>query len=135
MLGFDVYFEKHINDVEIVKHALKEQRIILTRNQGLLKRKEVTHGYWVRSTDVRHQLPEIYRRFDLHSQIKPFTICMVCNGEIMEVQKTDIKANVPQRVHKYFDQFYECKECHKIYWKGSHYLKMEHTVEQLLQSM
>jgi len=135
MLGFDVYFEKNIDDIGIIERAQKEHRIILTRDQGLLKRKEVTHGYWVRYTEVRHQLPEICRRFDLHSRIKPFTICMVCNSEIAEVKKEDIKANIPQRVHNYFDQFYECLGCHKIYWKGSHYLKMEHAVEKLLHSI
>jgi uncharacterized protein with PIN domain len=135
MLGFDVYFDKSIDDVKIVEQALKDKRIILTRDQGILKRKEVSHGYWVRSTDVRHQLPEVCRRFDLNSQIKPFTVCMICNGTIVTINKADIQKNIPRRVQLNFDQFFQCTECHKIYWKGSHYQKMECKVEQLLNSI
>jgi sulfur carrier protein ThiS len=52
MIGLDVLYKNNFNDEEIVQLSLKERRAILTKDRGILKRNEVTHGYWVRSTKV-----------------------------------------------------------------------------------
>jgi len=78
MLGFDLLYRNDYEDSEIIGISVKEKRIILTRDRGILKRKAVTHGYWIRSTRPGEQIQEVLSRFDLFSQIKPFHCCMIC---------------------------------------------------------
>ncbi len=131
MLGFDSLYDNEFEDAEIVQIAKKENRIILTRDIGLLKRADATHGYWVRSTNSEEQVKEILKRFDLFSQITPFKHCMACNGSIQEVNKEEILHQLEPKTRKYYTEFYQCLSCKKIYWKGSHYEKMNVYLKEL----
>ena len=132
MLGFDCLYQNNYSDQQIVKIALKEKRIILTRDVGLLKNKEVTHGYWVRSSQPVRQLKEVLRKFDLFNCIRPFTRCLVCNGLIKKTEKKEVVDFVPPRVRQLFNEFYQCQYCDKIYWQGSHYDRMLKTIKELM---
>lgn len=131
MLGFDTLYRNDYEDAEIIRQALAEHRIILTRDQGLLKVKQVTHGYWIRATAPEAQAREVLRRLDLFSEIRPFARCMECNGTIEEVDKTDIIHRLPPKTVSYFDEFFKCATCGKVYWKGSHHDKMEALIKRL----
>jgi uncharacterized protein with PIN domain len=131
MLGFDTLYQNNYTDEAIIHDSIRDKRIILTRDQGLLKNKNVTHGYWVRSTSPDLQLEEIMKRFDLTSQIKPFRRCMVCNGLITTIDKKEVLHQLPERTKHSFDNFYRCSNCGNIYWRGSHYKKMEKTIAHL----
>ncbi len=124
LLGFDACCEMKIMKSEFVKKALAEKRIILTSDKNLLKRKEVTHGYYVREKQMHLQLREILARFDLHRQVKPFTRCMSCNGLLKNVAKRAVENLIPEKVYASHDEFKQCPNCEKVYWKGSHYDKM-----------
>src|SRR5690554_6793227 len=80
MLGFDTLYRNDYTDPELAAISAGEGRTLLTRDRGLLKRRVVTHGYCVRSTDPREQVAEVVRRFDLVHRIKPFRRCAHCNG-------------------------------------------------------
>lgn len=131
MLGFDSLYKNNYNDSEIVKIAETQKRIILTRDHGLLKHKKVTRGYWVRNVNPKKQLEEIVEKFDLYTKIQSFSICMVCNGKINPVEKEKIYTLIPPKVKSYFEEFYQCSICAKIYWRGSHYIKMLNEIEIL----
>ncbi|MBN2104249.1 Mut7-C ubiquitin/RNAse domain-containing protein [bacterium] len=124
LLGFDADYRNNFKDEEIVEQAQREHRIILTQDRGILKRKCVTHGYWVRSRRANQQIMEVLRRFDLHRQIKPFTRCLMCNGLVERVEKTRIIHRLKPKTKACFDVFYQCQGCGKIYWQGSHYDRM-----------
>lgn len=124
ILGFDALYRNDLQDNEIVEIAQKEKRIILTRDIGLLKNKKVTHGYWLRSQQPKRQLREIVSRFDLKNLIQPFTRCLECNGSIRPVEKEAVLRRLAPNTRKYYQDFYQCVECGKIYWEGSHYQKM-----------
>ena len=85
--GFDAVYSNDFEDSEIIKISLSDNRIILTRDKGILKNSSVTHGYYIRSQEPKEQINEVIRRFDLESLIKPFTICSSCNGKIVTVSK------------------------------------------------
>ena len=87
LLGFDVYYETHYSDKDIINLIQKEQRIVLTRDIGLLKIKTVVVGYWLRSQDPKEQLAEVMERFHLKSHVHPFTRCPLCNGLLQMVEK------------------------------------------------
>ncbi|HEM49564.1 MAG TPA: twitching motility protein PilT [Caldithrix sp.] len=133
MMGFDSLYENSCRDYDIIKIAAQEKRIILTRDLGLLKNKKVNHGYWVRNTNPAKQIREIVDKFDLRSKIQPFTICMTCNGKIKPVKKNKVFDKLPPKVKKTLEEFYQCSDCKKVYWKGTHYIKMQAEI-QLIQN-
>lgn len=131
MLGFDSLYRTDYDDAEIIDIAAAEHRIILTRDQGLLKNSRVTHGYWVRTTNPKTQLAEIVDRFDLRSRFAPFTRCMECNGETVACRLDDVTDQVPPKVRKRATDFRRCTACGKAYWAGSHVARMQALIDEL----
>ncbi len=121
LLGFDTRFKNDYSDEEIVADSITEKRIILTRDIGLLKHSAVTHGFWIRSDNPKKQLIEVIERLQLQNSFKPFSRCSNCNGELQSIKKDTAKHLIPIDTFKAFNDFWRCKDCRKIYWKGSHY--------------
>ncbi len=133
ILGFDTLFRNDYTDGEMAAIARQERRIVLTRDRGILKRREVTHGHCVRSDDWREQVREVLRRFDCADSIHPFTRCTDCNGGIEPVEKSGILDRLEEKTKRYYDEFSRCLNCGKVYWEGSHYRKLKIAVEELIK--
>ncbi|MHC4454579.1 MAG: Mut7-C RNAse domain-containing protein [Planctomycetota bacterium] len=133
MLGFDTVYENDYDDPEIISRSLQENRIIITRDRVLLHAKVVTHGYCVRSTNSEKQLCEVLDRFDLYSHIQPFYRCMVCNCKVRSVKKSEILYRLEPKTILYYDEFYTCDGCKRIYWKGSHHDRLSGRLEKISQ--
>lgn len=131
MMGFDVYYKNDLLDEEIVRISSKERRAILTKDRGILKRNEVTHGYFVRNTKVEKQVKEVIKRFDLWKAIKEFTRCLECNTELIKIAKQKIVGNIPLKVNQSQEEFFKCPGCEKLYWKGTHHQKMLSFVKKI----
>ncbi|QHL89322.1 hypothetical protein GU926_03155 [Nibribacter ruber] len=132
LLGFDAHYATHATDAELADLAQKEQRIVLTRDVGLLKRKAIIWGYWLRSQDPKIQLLEVLAFLRISKiSFRPFTRCMACNSLLQKVSKPSVRAHLQQKTERYFDEFYQCTGCQKVYWKGSHYEKMEAFLQEL----
>jgi len=134
MLGFDTRYRNDFDDDEIIEIAAKEKRIILTRDKLLLSSSRVTHGYYIRSTDKHKQLIEVVRKFDLYSQFRSFTRCMTCNSELVLKDKEEIGHLVQQDILQLYDEFLLCPSCNKVYWKGSHFKRMESFIRDVTLS-
>ena len=128
MLGFDAAYNRDWDDVTIIDLSLQQQRIILTRDLGVLKQSRVTHGYWLRHDEPQQQLQEVLLALDLFRQLQPFTRCMDCNGRIHPVDKAVIRGQIDPEIFQRFREFWQCQDCMKIYWRGSHY---EHMLRQI----
>lgn len=131
LLGFNTIYRTDFPDEEIVTIIKKVKRILLTRDIGLLKNKVVKSGHWIRSTDPLEQIKEVLKRYGLGSKIKPFTLCLECNGKIVRVDKARVSRILPPKVKKFYTRFYRCSNCHKVYWQGSHYERLLELVNQL----
>ena len=131
LLGFDSWWANDLDDSAIIESSLRQRRIILTRDRGILKHGRVTHGYWVRATQPRQQIREVVRRFDLGGSIRPFTRCLECNAGLTPVEKDAVRDRVPSRAWKEHDAFVRCTGCGKIFWAGSHYARMRRWVDEL----
>lgn len=122
--GFDTLYRNDYHDDELTQISVTEQRILLTRDRNLLKRSIITHGYYVRATDPKQQVAEIFRRFQL-SLLDPLTQrCTQCNSLLQPIAKEKILDRLPPNTQLYYHEFYYCQICDKIYWKGSHYQNM-----------
>ena len=134
MLGFDTLYRNDYEDSEIIAIARQENRIILTRDKPLLKSKEVEHGYYVRATEKHEQLSEIVSKFDLYNQFRSFTRCMTCNSELIPKKKEEIMHKIVLETVGIFNEFFYCPSCDKVFWKGSHFERMEKLILSLFQN-
>jgi uncharacterized protein with PIN domain len=133
MLGFDTLYRNDYADPEIIQTAAAEQRVILTRDRGILKHKSVTHGYYVHSSKPDKQIQEVLQRFDLYSSMQTFTRCIRCNGTIAQIEKRKIEQRLQPNTLKYYNLFFICQRCDQLYWKGSHYWRMQAKIAGLLR--
>ncbi len=131
LFGFDTHYEKHYDDEEIIRISVAEHRTILTRDLGILKRNIVTHGYYVRSTRAEEQITEIIKRFNLQNEIREFSRCLLCNSSLEPISKKEVEEVLPPKVKKFYNEFFICQNCRKVYWRGSHYKKMLMFVEEV----
>jgi uncharacterized protein with PIN domain len=135
MLGFDTLYHNDADDAALARLASGaggEHRILLTRDRGLLKRNRVTHGYHVWETDPERQVVEVLRRFDLFGAVAPFRRCVRCNGLLEPAPKEAILERLEPKTRLYYDEFAACRACGRVYWKGSHYDRLQGVVARLL---
>ncbi|HET7308442.1 MAG TPA: Mut7-C RNAse domain-containing protein [Gammaproteobacteria bacterium] len=132
LLGFDTLYRNDYDDAELAAISAEEHRILLTRDRGLLKRRIVTHGAFVRDDRPRAQLKDIVTRLDLAGLVQPFSRCAGCNGVLEPVEKREIEHRLEPKTRLYYDRFLRCANCGHIYWKGSHFARMEKLVEELV---
>lgn len=130
MLGFDAYYHNNLDDNEIIALATDDARIILTRDIGLLKNSRVKNGYWVRSVDPNDQMMEIIYRFDLASAIDSFHRCLDCNSPLKRFEKDKIGNRLREKTKMFYNEFFICEKCDKIFWKGSHYHHMRQRITE-----
>jgi len=135
MAGFDTLYRNDASDEELAAISKNERRILLTRDRGLLKRSAVTHGCYVRETNARSQLEEVLRRFDLSGRLAPFTRCLRCNQRLAAVAKDEVAERLPPQASRYYEEFWQCAGCGKIYWQGSHYRRMSRFLERIQQAV
>ena len=131
MLGFDCWYRNDYNDEQLAEDAQREGRILLSRDRRLLMRKTVAYGYCLRSLEPSQQLAEVIGRFQLVDQIVPFHRCIRCNHPLEAVPKEAVLARLEPLTRLYFDEFQICPACEQIYWKGSHYERMQKLIEQI----
>jgi len=133
MLGFDCMYHNDYDDAQLTAILEQDERILLSRDRRLLMCKVVAHGYCPRSLDPTEQLREVILRFDLSNRIIPFHRCLRCNQPLEPVSKEAVLERLEPLTRKYFDEFHICPACKQIYWKGSHYDRMQLLIDQIGQ--
>jgi uncharacterized protein len=121
LLGFDTHWRNDTTDDELAEIGAAEHRVVLTRDRGLLKRRQVTHGLFVRPGRPEDQAADVVRRLDLGDRLAPFTRCLRCGGELAPVPKADVLDRLEPLTREHVDEFHRCCRCGHIYWRGSHH--------------
>lgn len=125
LLGFDVAYTSMAEDGALLEIMKRENRALLTRDRHLLMHGVVCDGYCPRSQDPTEQTTEVVGRFDLVPSVAPFTRCLHCNELLQDVSKSEVNEQLEPLTRIYYDQFRRCAGCGKIYWRGSHFSKLE----------
>jgi hypothetical protein len=128
LLGFDTTYEPDPPDRQLIRTAIDEGRILLTRDVGLLKNRAVSHGHFVRSDDPRQQVRDVVARFQLSGRLHPYSRCLACNGVLEPVAKEAIAHRLPPLTRRYIATFFTCPGCGKDYWRGAHLKGLERIV-------
>lgn len=132
MCGFDTVYDSQAVDDVLARTSADEDRILLTRDRGLLKRRVVARGYLVRADRAPEQLVEILDRFDLGAAARPFSRCLRCNGDLGPADRLSVREEVPPRVFAEQAVFRRCAGCGAIYWRGSHQRRMARLLTTIL---
>lgn len=132
MLGYDTLYYSDIDDDELVRFAIREDRILLTRDRLLCRRRMVrARCVFVDWGTTGEQVRQVMKQLDLKlSRDLLFTRCTVCNGEIAPISKSELYGRVPPYVFQTQSEFGFCANCDKIYWRGTH---VEHVLDALAQ--
>jgi len=133
LLGFDCEYDAGRQDEELARRSADDKRILLTRDRQLLKRVVVTRGYCVRSQHPEEQAVEILRRFDLVGMAAPFTRCLRCNGRLIRAELDEHAARIPEGVRARISELMRCEACGRLYWKGTHYERLERRADEVLR--
>lgn len=133
LAGFDTLYDNHFHDDEIERLAVEEGRVVLSRDIELLKRRAVTHGCYVHAQESWAQLRELVERLDLARLARPFSLCLVCNAPLRDVDKADVLERLPPRVLGIHTRFKTCPVCGRVYWEGSHWQRMRDLLEVVLR--
>ena len=124
MAGFDTLYRNDFDDSEIADTAMREGRIVLTRDRELLKQRGITHGCYVHALKPAQQFGEIVERLALARSLRPFTLCMDCNAPLRAVAKADVLERLPPAVQANYERFTTCAVCGRIFWQGSHWQRL-----------
>lgn len=132
--GYDtVIIEKSMQDMEIFKLAVKEDRILITRDKQILDfDPERKHVLWLQSNGTQECAFEMSRQLDINWLLNPFSRCLECNSPLIETNNPDF-TQVPKDIQKQSPRFWLCSGCGKVYWEGSHTKRMRNQLQQWQQ--
>lgn len=118
LLGVDVAYRNDADDDELVIQAAAEQRVLLTQDRGLLRRKALIAGAYVRGSRPDDQLADVLERFA--PELRPWSRCPSCNGALEHKTKAEVEHLLPEGTRRTFDDFARCRSCEQVYWRGAH---------------
>jgi len=135
LLGFKVSYGNKADDKEIVYRAKRENYLILTKDRELSEKKNIK-AILVESNELDDMIIEILKKAGVdYSRISPFRYCPLCGKELEKKDKEEVRWFIPQRVYEELDEFYVCKDCFKVYWKGTHYQKIIKKIQKIRESV
>ncbi|MFG2023784.1 Mut7-C RNAse domain-containing protein [Streptomyces sp. NPDC048825] len=124
LLGVDAAYEStDIGDPALASRSAAERRVMLSRDRGLLRRRELWAGAFVYSTRPDDQLRDVLGRFT--PELKPWTRCTACNGLLKEAVKEEVADRLEGGTQRSYDVFAQCEECGRVYWRGAHHDRLE----------
>ncbi len=131
-LGYDTRFHLDIGDGELVSLALKEDRIILSRDTKLCRFKIKDRYLLIQSEKPLEQLKQVVDHFKLKiDEDLLFSRCLVCNEPLRKVEKGKIKDRLYPYVYQTQENFVYCSVCDRIYWPATHVERMTNRLSEV----
>ncbi|MFF4469448.1 Mut7-C RNAse domain-containing protein [Streptomyces sp. NPDC001599] len=129
LLGVDTAYEStDLGDPALAALSAAEKRVLLSRDRGLLRRRELWAGAYVYSTRPEEQLQEVLERF--RPVLSPWTRCTACNGLLRTATKEEVAEQLKGGTQRSYDVFAQCTSCGRAYWRGAHHEQLEAIVER-----
>ncbi|MFI0371358.1 Mut7-C RNAse domain-containing protein [Actinomadura sp. 1N219] len=128
LLGLDTAYRNDMDDPALVVQANEERRVLLTQDRGLLRRRALWFGAYVRGSRPDDQLRDVLDRFA--PVLRPWTRCTACNGELVPVDKQEIERDLEAGTRRSYDVYGRCADCGQVYWRGAHGGHLEKIVHE-----
>lgn len=133
MLGHNVKYANNLNDKILIKIAKTEKRVLLTRDVELYQQATIQHAdaFLVEGKNEAERLAALAKRFGLELELNPdASRCPKCNAKIAPAKKEEISDKIPSSTKKFYEDFWECPKCGKIYWQGAHWKRITETLKE-----
>ena len=135
VIGYDTVLFKQKDDAEMIRIALGEDRVILTKDAQFMKRRLVTGGtlraLYIEQDDPQVQVRQVAETLSLNYDFKPFSRCLECNRVLVARNKEDVKRLIPAHVFETQTRYTQCPACRRIYWPGTHWQAMGKKIKDL----
>lgn len=132
-LGYDVLYEAHVDDTELLLRAAEEGRVVLTKDTLLMKRRLARgRAVFIESEKLSGQLKQVSVLFPIEKE-KLLTRCLRCNAMLEHIDKQTVKEKVPPYVFSTQDEFSVCPACERVYWGATHRQRMLEDLRKLLE--
>lgn len=135
IMGYDALFLRGADDNELVRIGLRENRVVLSKDTRIFKRRVVTTGQLrailINEDDIRGQLRQVVKALNLRFRRSAFSLCIECNRGLLPREKEEVRDLVPPYVFQTKAEFMECPGCHRIYWQGTHWQRMKEELSKL----
>lgn len=120
-MGYDVAYYRRIEDRELVDRALQENRMILTRDTLLVRRKKAKGNFFlVEGNSYKDQIKQVTIKFSLDPYRGLLTRCIKCNAPLTEIDRDKVRTALPEYVYSSQGSFQICPACGRIYWPATH---------------
>lgn len=131
ILGYDTLYFRDAHDGRLVTLAQREGRILLTRDTRILLRRRLCPMLFIHHDRVWDQLRQVAQELGLTVGDRLGSRCIRCNRSLAPLAKNRAMGRVPEYVFRHHDAFFQCEECGRIFWGGTHLAHMEETVRAL----
>ncbi len=131
ILGYDTEYDRS-EDVRLVERARREGRVLLTRDTGLLRRRDLPPHLFIRSDTVRDQLREVMTALAIRPRMHGRR-CLRCNVPLEARGRAEVQGRVPDFVYTSQEHFWGCPRCRRIYWAGTHRRRMEEAIQEIFR--
>jgi uncharacterized protein with PIN domain len=125
--GYASAFAGGIDDGELVARARTSGDVLLSSDAPLFCRRAIARGEVTALFVPRHARPttqaaHVLAAFELEVRTPR---CMACGGALAQVPRESAESRVPPRVRTLDTPFFECTECARMYWHGTHWARIE----------
>ena len=139
MMGYDTLLFDGDDDSRMIIIALREGRIVITKDTQIMKRGVITNGKLkavpITTDNSEQQMQQVIEILNLDCHFRPFTICLECNQPLLERSKQEIEDRVPPYVLQTQSEYVECTACHRVYWKGTHWQAMTRKLQRFREKL
>ena len=126
LLGLDTTYSNAADDDELVAAAAAERRVLLTQDRGLLRRRALPAGAYVRGRSTGDQLDDVLDRFA--PDLDPWTRCGACGAPLEPVAPEVVAHLLEPGTRRTHQEFSRCIRCGRPYWRGAHARRLEDVV-------
>lgn len=127
LVGVDAAYDRDADDDELIERANASRRVLLTQDRGLLRRRSLWSGAYVRGGRTDEQFADVLDRFA--PPLAPWTRCTACNGALVPVPKAEVESRLQAGTRRTYDSFARCASCGRVYWRGAHSRRLQATID------
>jgi uncharacterized protein with PIN domain len=127
LVGVDAAYRRDADDDELIEQANADRRVLLTQDRGLLRRRALWSGAYVRGSRPDAQFADVLDRFA--PALAPWTRCTACNGLLAPARKADVEGLLRPGTRRSYQSFSRCLACGRVYWRGAHAGRLETLIE------
>ena len=131
--GHDALWTPDIDDDDLLRQARQTSATLLTTDSLLMERRvlrdHIIPAFWLPpSLGIAGQLALVFREFGL-KLAEPR--CMSCGGELRRVDKAALRSRIPPKTYLWLDEFFVCRRCDKLFWRGTHWERITRELARL----